>query len=122
MASTRFLESDMTDEDDLFQYVFLDDIPGYEGQYCISENGYVYNRKSKKFLSPKQINRRYYQVCLKHKNFREMLRVHVLLAMTFIPNPKKLSCVIHRDKNPSNNTVSNLRWGCHSQNYVNQTK
>ena len=122
MASTQLLQSDMTEENDLFQYVFLDDIPGYENKYCISENGDVYNRRRKKFLSPKQINRRYYQVCLKHKNFREMLRLHVLLAMTFIPNPKKLSCVIHRDKNPSNNTVSNLRWGCHSQNSVNQTK
>ena len=115
MTSTRFLQSDMTEENDLFQYVFLDDIPGYENKYCISEEGDVYNKKRKKFLSPKQINHYYYHVCLKHNNFRELLRLHVLLAMTFIPNPKNHTCVIHRDKNPSNNTVWNLRWGCHSQ-------
>lgn len=36
---------------------------------------------------------------------------HRLVAMAFLPNPKKLPQVCHEDDNPKNNNVSNLKWG-----------
>lgn len=43
-------------------------------------------------------------------------RVHRLVAETFIENPENKPCVLHIDNNPSNNTVSNLRWGTQLEN------
>ena len=40
----------------------------------------------------------------------KMLYVHRMVAETFIPNPKGLSEVNHKDENKSNNCVSNLEW------------
>ena len=38
------------------------------------------------------------------------MRVHRLVAMTFIPNPKKLPYINHKDENKENNCVENLEW------------
>lgn len=42
--------------------------------------------------------------------------IHRLVAIHFIPNPEKKPFVLHRDNDPSNNHVSNLRWGTQSEN------
>lgn len=42
--------------------------------------------------------------------------IHRLLAIAFIPNPMGLPFVLHWDDDPSNNSLSNLRWGTHQQN------
>lgn len=42
--------------------------------------------------------------------------VHRLVALAFLPNPENLSDVAHRDGQPSNNLVSNLRWASHQDN------
>lgn len=47
---------------------------------------------------------------------RRSVRVHRLVAETFIPNPDGLPCVRHLDGNPRNNGVGNLAWGTYQQN------
>ncbi len=42
--------------------------------------------------------------------------VHVLVAMTFIPNTNNLPCVNHKDENKLNPKVSNLEWCSYSYN------
>lgn len=37
-------------------------------------------------------------------------RVHRIVARTFLPNPKNLPFVNHKDENPANNRVDNLEW------------
>lgn len=44
------------------------------------------------------------------------VEVHRLVANAFLPNPKNLPCVNHKDGDPSNNDVSNLEWCSYSDN------
>ncbi len=60
-------------------------------------NGYI----------PKKINKKQYSV-------------HVLMALTFVPNPEGLPTVDHIDRNTRNNHIWNLRWASHSQQQANK--
>lgn len=47
--------------------------------------------------------------------------VHRLVAETFIENPSDLPEVDHKDRNKSNNEVTNLRWVTHKENMENRS-
>jgi hypothetical protein len=50
------------------------------------------------------------------------LRVHRMVAETFISNPDNKPCVNHKDRNRKNNRLDNLEWVTYSENtlhYVN---
>lgn len=49
-------------------------------------------------------------------------RGHNLVADAFIPNPKNLPIINHKDLNKSNNNVLNLEWCNHSQNTLHSLK
>lgn len=52
----------------------------------------------------------YYYVVLSKKNKKKTCLLHRLLAETFIPNPKKLNIVSHKNKNTLDNRIDNLMW------------
>lgn len=52
----------------------------------------------------------YYEVCLTKNNKKYFLKVHRLIAKTFIPNPNDLPQVNHKDENSLNNCLNNLEW------------
>ena len=52
---------------------------------------------------------RYKTVSIGNKTYR----VHQLVALAFLPNPNNLPTVDHKDRDRSNNNVSNLRWANH---------
>lgn len=47
---------------------------------------------------------------------KRSLRIHRLVAETFLENPNNLPLVNHKDGNKYNNTVENLEWVTHSRN------
>lgn len=84
-------------------------IEGYSN-YSISNMGRIKNLKTNKFLKPVDSGNGYVRVALYSNGEKQLVSVHRLVALTFIPNPKNLSQVNHKDENKSNNTVDNLEW------------
>lgn len=86
-------------------------IDGYEGLYEISNLGRVKSLKynKEKILKPGKA-RGYLRVCLCRNGKSKMLSVHRLVAEAFIPNPKRLPEINHKDEDKTNNVVGNLEF------------
>ena len=106
------------------------DIVGYEGLYQVSNFGHVKSLdrvdtenhfRSGQIMKLKYL-RGYARVGLRNGKCQKEYQVHRLVAIAFIPNPKNLPQVNHKDCNPQNNFVfinpdgsvnpekSNLEW------------
>ena len=83
-------------------------IKGYEGIYKISEDGQVWSCYYKKFLSPFDNGHGYLYVVLNKDYNKVKARVHRLVAEAYVPNPKNLPFVVHKDGNKLNNRADNL--------------
>lgn len=98
------------------------DIPEYEGRYQVSNLGKVKNVESNYILKPIDSHGyKYVHFC--HKgNKRKNKAIHRLVAMVFLPNPRNLPEVNHKDGDKSNNNVSNLEWCSHKQNNIHKSQ
>lgn len=98
-------------------------IKGYVGFYEVSNFGRVrsldrYKRQWRgglifvkgKILIPKKAHHGYLFVSLSVDGVVCHKKVHRLVAETFIPNPKHLPCINHKDENTANCRLSNLEW------------
>lgn len=96
-------------------------IPTYPG-YEVSTEGQV---RSLRFGKTKELSQQlsstggYAQVRIGVQGKGRTLRVHRLVAETFLPNPNAYTEVDHIDRNRTNNRVSNLRWVTRSENLLN---
>ena len=94
-------------------------ISGYNGDYKINESGVVIN-KNGHVMRTAVSNSGYLRTALEIPNTNPVRRInksiHRLVAETFIPNPDNLPVVLHKDNDPLNNHVSNLKWGTQSEN------
>ena len=97
----------------------MKEIPGYNGNYKINESGVVIN-KNGHVMRTAVSNSGYLRTTLEVPNTNPVRRknesIHRLVAETFIPNPDNLPVVLHKDNDPLNNQVSNLKWGTQSEN------
>lgn len=85
------------------------DVDGYEGLYKVSNTGKVLSLHTHKILKP--FYKQGYQYVNLYRNGNGKKRdfaVHRLVAVTFLPNPKNLPDVNHKDETRDNNDVLNL--------------
>jgi hypothetical protein len=95
------------------------EIPDYKELYYIEPNGDVYSqdridtnnrfRKGRK-IKPSVYKDGYYYVGLWKNGTQKFLKVHRLVALTYIPNLNNHPCVNHKDCNRQNNNLNNLEW------------
>lgn len=99
------------------------DVVGYEGYYQVSNLGRV-KRLSRHITDKNGVTRYWkgkvitqtpnpdgYLMCILSKDGKSNLYgVHRLVAKAFIPNPKQLPVVNHKDENKTNNNNHNLEW------------
>lgn len=95
----------------------MKEIDGYNGNYRINEAGIVIN-KNGHVMRTAVSNSGYLRTSLEDPNTGERKNesIHRLVAKTFIPNPDNLPIVMHKDNDPLNNHMSNLKWGTQSEN------
>lgn len=104
------------------------DVPGWEGYYQVSNHGRVWSvervaqlsngatrRVNGKLLRP-TLSNVYPHVSLYRNKERQTRYVHTLVLLAFVgERPENMEC-LHKDGNPRNNRLDNLRWGTPSEN------
>lgn len=95
-------------------------VPGYEDYFAVTREGGVFSLRSKKWIKTLITKNGYEVFCTRlqgRKGKAIVLRVHRLVAMTFLPTTtKERPFVNHKDGNKKNNSVSNLEWCSCSEN------
>lgn len=97
-------------------------IEGYENLYEISNKGRLRSMDRSipqqgrlqlykgKLLSTYINNSGYVAIKLSKNNKKRSFLVHRLVAVAFLPNPKQLPYINHKDEDKSNNNIENLEW------------
>lgn len=83
----------------------LRNFPSYNG----SSEGRIMNVRTQHILKPSINEKGYYQVCLRKNNARYSVRVHRVLAETFLGENPGMD-VRHKDNDRLNNHIDNLEW------------
>ena len=98
-----------------YEEIWLD-VPGYEGLYMASSLGRVYSAVREKFLRPRPASKGYFHVALTKGKIRKDIRIHNVVASTFIgPCPEGLE-VNHKNGIKSDNRPDNFEYGTHQSN------
>lgn len=90
----------------------LNNFPGYE----ITAGGRVRCAKTKKVKKQSLSDGGYFRVSITKDSKESTMRVHRLVAETFLPNPDNKPYVNHKDGNKQNNKRSNLEWCSQKEN------
>jgi hypothetical protein len=105
------------------------DITGYEGKYQVSnlgrvkslsritKNGSTEYRRKEKILKLHLDKKGYLRTRIYGDDIKGItVKIHRLVADTFIPNPNNLPTVNHLDEIKNNNFVENLEWCSYREN------
>lgn len=91
-------------------------IKEYKG-FLVDDELNIYNARTGRKLTPFIGSDGYYQVARRRgKGLVYHVRLHVILAHCFIPNPNGYKYINHIDSNKLNNSLDNLEWCTNSYN------
>ncbi len=90
-------------------------VKSYNYCYGNNEDGVIYLK-----INPH--HKGYVDVKLFKKNKLYNKKIHRLVAIAFIRNPKNKPCVNHKNSIKSDNRVENLEWVTHSENRIHYFK
>jgi hypothetical protein len=110
------ITSDNTERRD----VILD---GIKTDYLVNAKGQVYSKISNKILKASKCNTGYLSIGIHYlgKCYKSV-KIHRLVAETFIPNPENKPQINHIDGNKQNNRIDNLEWCTNSENQIHACK
>lgn len=106
-------------EKEIWKQLIYDNID-IDSKFEISNYGELRNKITNKVYK-KHINKNgYYQVCvsLGSRKSKKVIRLHLAVAKTFIPNEDKTLIVNHKDCNKLNCCVDNLEWCSQHENVL----
>ena len=86
--------------------------------YKVNEKGEVFSLKRNKKMKTSINHKGYEQIYICVNGKKKTTFVHRLVALAFIPNPKNLPQVNHKDGNKLNNNVDNLEWVSDNTNQI----
>jgi hypothetical protein len=89
------------------------DVVGFENYFKISNHGDIYSYRSARVLKRVKDKSGYLTLPTKiggREGKDYCFKIHRLVAIAFIPNPKGKPCVNHKDGDKENNHISNLEW------------
>ena len=97
------------------------DVFGYEGTYQVSNLGNIktFNWKNtgkERVMRPAVDGSGYLRTMLAKDGVNKTVKIHRLIAETFIDNPENKAEVNHIDGNKTNNRVDNLEWSTRAEN------
>ena len=99
------------------EWRIIEDYPNYS----VSSFGNVKNNKTGLMM---KLNNKlgYINVGLTKNKKKKTLQVHRLVALTFIENPENKPQVNHKDKDATNNNITNLEWNTSKENCIHRSK
>ena len=81
-----------------------------ETNYWITEDGRGWSERSNKYMKGSKDSYGYTVVKIRFGKSPKLMKLHRLVAESYIPNPENKPTVNHKDGDKSNNDVSNLEW------------
>jgi hypothetical protein len=99
-------------------------VVGYEGKYEVNNLGIVrsiprkYWGRTYRNLAPNMDNSGYFYVSLSKDRQVKSIKIHRLVAMAFIDNPKGKPMINHKNGIKTDNRVENLEWCTNSENQI----
>lgn len=121
----------MKTEIELFENEILIPLIGYEDLYSITSFGRVWSHPKRNrfnnrsygnhFMKLSEDEDGYLRVSLSKNNKKRKFYIHVLVAISFIPNPNDLSQVNHKDCDKKNNNKDNIEWTTSQENHNHAT-
>jgi hypothetical protein len=97
------------------------DIPGFAGNYQITNDGKIYSKISKKELNPYREKIGYLKVSLNRDGKYTSYRVHRLVMITYVDNPNNYEHINHINAIKDDNRIENLEW-CDREYNLNHAK
>jgi len=90
--------------------------------YWVNKKGDIYSERRGIHLSPRWDKDGYREVTMMDGDETVSKTVHRLVADAWIPNPKNLPIVNHKNGNRDDNRVENLEWSSVSANNMKENK